>query len=255
MISHTSSTPLYTQIQDRLFEQIRGGELSPGERVPSELELAEQFNVSRMTARKALDGLVSRGLLFRHQGKGTFVAQNVVSYNLSTMLSFSATMRALGHEVMTQVLIQDVIPAPEPVAEKLMLQPGASVALIRRLRLLDGHPAAVHTSFLDYALFAPILQVDLSTNSLLTSIERILPAPVSYSKDSVQARLVEPGDRSLLQITADSPVLNVEGVAYTANGQPIRFTRAVYRSDMFRLIVTNTGAQNATLHVTGSSSG
>lgn len=255
MIDHTSAIPLYTQIQDRLFEQIRGGELSPGERVPSELELAEQFSVSRMTARKALDGLVSQGLLFRHQGKGTFVAQNVVSYNLSTILSFSATMRALGHEVMTQVLSQDVIPASEAVAEKLSLQPGVSVVLIRRLRLLDGHPAAIHTSFLDYTLFAPILQVDLSIHSLLTSIERILPTPVSYSKDSVQAALVEPADRSLLQIAGDTPVLNVEGVAYTANGQPIRFTRAVYRSDMFRLIVTNTGAQNATLHVTGNSSG
>lgn len=248
MVNHASSTPLYTQIQDRIFEQIRGGELSPGERVSSETELAEQFNVSRMTARKALDGLVSRGLLFRQQGKGTFVAQNVVSYNLSTMLSFSGTMRSLGYAVTTQVLNQAILPASPEVAERLHVSPGGSVVLIRRLRLVDGHPAAIHTVFLNHAIFAPLLQVDLSTVSLLTAVEQVLPTPVTYTKDSVQAGLVEAGDRAPLQIAAGSPVLNVEGVAYTASGQPVRFARAVYRGDMFRLVVTNTGDQGTQLH-------
>ena len=250
MIDHASPTPFYTQIQDALLEQIRSGTLAPGVRIPSETKLADQFSVSRMTARKAIDGLVSRGLLFRQQGKGTFVAQHVVSYNLSTLLSFSATMRALGYAVTTQVLNQEVIPATAAVAERLQLAPGTPVVLVRRLRLVDNQPAAIHSSFLDGATFAPILQVDLSTSSLLTSIEEILPTPVTYTRDSVEAGLVEPGERALLQIAAGSPVLNVEGVAHTANGQPVRFTRAVYRSDMFRLVVTNSGAQNAVLRMT-----
>ena len=250
MVDHASPTPFYTQIQDTLLEQIRGGTLAPGVRIPSETKLAAQFSVSRMTARKAIDGLVNRGLLFRQQGKGTFVVQNIVSYNLSTLLSFSATMRALGYEVTTQVLKQEAIPATAAVAEKLGLSPSASVVLIRRLRLVDGQPAAIHSSFLDHTIFAPILQVDLSTNSLLASIEEILPTPVTYTKDSVEAALVQPVDGALLQVAAGSPVLNVEGVAHTNNGQPVRFTRAVYRSDMFRLVVTNTGGQNAVLRMT-----
>ncbi len=250
MINHNSPTPLYTQIEEGLLAQIRDGALAAGARVPSETKLAAQFSVSRMTARKAIDGLVNRGLLFRQQGKGTFVAQSVVSYNLSTLLSFSATMRALGYAVTTQVLNQEVIPATAAVAEKLRLPPGAAVVLIHRLRLVDGQPAAIHSSFLDHAIFAPILTVDLSTSSLLASIEEILPTPVTYTKDSVEAALVQPNERSLLKVAAGSPVLNVEGVAHTSNGQPVRFTRAVYPSDLFRLVVTNTGGQNAVLHMT-----
>ncbi len=250
MVDHASPTPLYTQIYDFLFEEIRSGKLLPGVRVPSETKLAAQFNVSRMTARKAVDGLVNRGVLFRQQGKGTFVAQNVVSYNLSTLLSFSATMRALGYAITTRVLNQEVVPATDVLAETLRLPTGAPLVLIRRLRLVDDQPAAIHSSFLNHATFAPILQVDLSANSLLASIEEILPTPVTYTQDSVEAALVQPGDKALLQMATGSPVLNVEGVAHTSNGQPVRFTRAVYRSDMFRLVVTNTGGQNAVLRMT-----
>jgi GntR family transcriptional regulator len=254
MIDKISPVPLYVQIQDKVYEQIRLGNLSPGARVPSEAELAAQYAVSRMTARKALDGLVARGHLFRQQGKGTFVAEHVLSYGLSTMLSFSGTLRALGHEVATRVLHQDVIPASPLVAEKLRLSPNSDVIVVRRLRMVDGWPAAIHTAFMDYRVYAPILRVDLSVNSLLESIQQITHTPVAYTKDSVQAAVVSLEDMILLEVPKGSPVLEVEGVAFTANGQPTRFARAVYRGDMFRLVVTNTGDLGASLKVTNGAS-
>jgi GntR family transcriptional regulator len=252
MVRKTSSLPLYIHIQDTLYQQIRLGKLPPGAQVPSEHELAAQFNVSRMTARKALDGLIAKGYLFRQQGKGTFVNDDLVNYGLSTMLSFSRTLRARGYDVVTQVLRQEVIPAPSSVIEKLNLRPESQVVLVRRLRLVEGRPVAIHTAYMDYRLYAPVLQIDLSQESLLETIERLCGIRVAFSKDTVRAALVSPEDTELLEIPAGSPVLEVEGVAYSENGQPTRLSRAVYRGDCFRMGVTNTNAQATSLNVAES---
>ncbi|MCA9902460.1 MAG: GntR family transcriptional regulator [Anaerolineae bacterium] len=247
MVDKRSSVPLYLQIQSLIIEQIRAGELRPGDQVPSEPELAAQRQVSRMTARKALDGLVAKGILYRRKGKGTYVSDHVMAYSLSTILSFSRTFRANGHEVVTRVLSKEIVPASANVCERLGLIEPARVIAIRRLRRIDGLAAAIHTSFLSYPLFAPLLEIDLSENSLLDVIENISGTPVAYSRDSVLAALANPEEASLLDIEAGSPVLKVEGVAYTENGQPTRLTRAVYRADMFHLTVLNTAGQSALL--------
>lgn len=249
MVNRDLAVPLYLQIQDALYEQIRTGKLPPGARAPSENDLAAQYNVSRMTARKALDGLVSKGMLFRQQGKGTFVVEDVMSYGLSTMLSFSKTLRASGYQVATRVLQQEVIPGPPAVLQKLHLKAGSPVILVRRLRIVEGRPAAIHTSFMDYTTYAPVLEADLSKESLLEITERLSGARVAYTKDTVRATLVSPEDRGLLEIPEGSPVLEVEGVSFTENGQPTRLTRAVYRGDLFKLGVINAEGRTTSLNV------
>lgn len=252
MVRKTSSLPLYLQIQDQLYEQIRRGELTPGSQVPSEQELAAHYEVSRMTARKALDGLIARGLLYRQQGKGTFVSEDLMSYGLSTMLSFSRTLQARGYHVVTRVLRQEVVPAPSLVINRLNLRPDSEVILLRRLRIVEAKPVAVHTTYMDYRVYAPILHADLNNASLLETIERVCGIRVAYSRDSVRAALVSPEDMPLLELPAGSPILEVEGVAYSENGQPTRFSRAVYRGDCFRLGVTNTNTHATSLNVSES---
>jgi GntR family transcriptional regulator len=248
MIDKSSSIPLYLQIQNFLIDRIREGEYSPGAQVPSELEIASQHRVSRMTARKALDALVSKGILYRRKGKGTYVAQGVVSYGLSTMLSFSRTLQAQGYNVVTRVLHIEVVPGSPKVLEHLQLSLDSQVIVIRRLRLVEGIPAAIHQSYLEYGVFAPIMHdIDLSTASLLDAIQRISGMHVAYTRDSVQSDLASAEVAALLEIEPGRPVLRVEGVAYAENGQPTRFTRALYRGDMFKLIVKNTANLAASL--------
>ena len=250
MIDKVSSIPLYIQIQDILYEQIRTGQIQPGTRIPSEPELAAQFDVSRMTARKAIEGLVNKGFLIRRQGKGTYVSDGALAYDLSTMLSFSGTLRSRGFEVTTRVLAQDVIPVSPYVADTLHLRPDSEMILIRRLRFLNGQPAAVHTSFLEHRVFAPILEVDLTTASLLEAVEQIAGKRIAYTKDSAQAVIVSPEDMNLLDMPDGGAVLEVEGVAFTENGQPIRVTKATYRGDLFKFVITNTGTQGAAIKIT-----
>jgi GntR family transcriptional regulator len=249
MVDKNSSVPLYVQIQTLLLDQIRAGDYAAGAQVPSELEIAGQHHVSRMTARKALDTLVSKGILYRSKGKGTYVAESMVSYGLSTMLSFSQTLRAQGYDVQTQVLRQDVIPGSPDILEKLQLGPESQLIVIRRLRLIADQPAAIHTAYVEYRLFAPILEIDLSRASLLESIQRISGIPIAYTQDSVRADVATTEEASRLGVDACSPVLRVEGVAYGENGHPTRLTRAVYRGDMFRMMVKNAGEFGAALKV------
>lgn len=251
MIDKSSSIPFYLQIQSLLISQIRNGEYPPDAQLPSESEIAIQHKVSRMTARKALDALVAKGILYRRQGKGTYVARGVVSYGLSTMLSFSRTLQAQGYNVVTKVLHIDVVPGSPMILEHLQLSADSQVMVIHRLRYIEGIPAAIHTSYLEYRIFASIINdhVDLSQESLLDSIQRISGLQVAYTRDSVEADLANAEIATYLNIEPGRPVLRVEGVAYAENGQPTRFTRAVYRGDMFKLIVKNTADLTASLDI------
>lgn len=249
MIDKNSSTPLYMQVQNHLVEAIKSGDYGPGAQVPSELEIASEYGISRMTARKALDNLVSKGILYRRKGKGTYVADSVVSYGLSTMLSFSRTLRARGYDVVTRVLTVDVIPASLEVINHLQLAVDSKVIIIRRLRLIEGQPAAIHTAFLEHAVFAPVLQVDLSQQSLLDTIQSISGNQIAYTKDSVQADLLTADEARLLNVETGSPALRVEGVAYSADAHPTRYSRAVYRGDMFKFEVSNSAELASTLTI------
>ena len=249
MIDKRSSTPLYMQIQNLFLDHIRAGDYQPGEQIPSELEISAQHGVSRMTARKALDMLVSKGILYRSKGKGTYVAENIVSYGLSTMLSFSHTLRSQGHTVTTSVLRKEIIPGSQDIVRKLQLQHDSKVIVIQRLRYIEDQPATIHTSFLEHRLFAPIMDIDLSQESLLDSVQRISRISIAYTQDSVQADLANPHETDLLGCPPSSPVLRVEGIAYAENGQPTRLTQAVYRADMFKLVVKNTAEFAAALQI------
>jgi GntR family transcriptional regulator len=145
-------------------------------------------------------------------------------------------------------LNKEVIPAPPAVIDKLRLRSGGDVVLVRRLRFVDSKPIAIHTSFMDQRVYAPILREDL-TGSLIETVERVCGIRVVYSKDTVAAAIVGREDAHLLDIPQGSPVLEVDGVTYTENGQPTRYNKAVYRADCVRLGVTNTNSQAALYNV------
>src|SRR5262249_182143 len=150
--------------------------------------------VSRMTARKALDTLVAKGILYRRKGKGTYVAEGTVAYNLTTMHSFSHTLKARGYKVTTRLLRVDVVTGEPELLETPHLDVDRHPIIIQRLRLVDGTPAAIHVAYLEHRLYAPILKVDLSAESLLDTMHAITGVNQAYSQDSVQADLARPDE-------------------------------------------------------------
>jgi GntR family transcriptional regulator len=249
MIDKGVSTPLYLQIQNYLMTQIRDGSLGPGAQVPSEIELSAQLGVSRMTTRKALDALVAGGVLYRRKGKGTYVADSVVDYGLTTMQSFSHTLRSRGYDVHTRVLSVDTVQGPPEIAQMLHLGPGSPLLRIRRLRLIGERPAAIHTAYLDNNVYRQVASIDLSANSLLDSMQEATGMVMAYAIDSVMADTASADEARLLEIAKGSPVLRVEGVSYLEYGDPTRVVMAVYRGDMFKLTVRNTTSLAASLNI------
>lgn len=238
MVVRASPVPLYIQIDEELRGQIESGELGSLAQVPSETDLAEHFGVSRMTARKALDRLVADGMLFRQPGKGTFVAPTKIAHGASQGLSFSAAMKAQGLRCETRVLEAESIKAPSNVARALALPAGAQAIFLRRLRLVDGEPVAIHMSYMPARLSA-LLDTDLS-GSLADLMSRV-GARVERSEDTVEAVLATGEEAQLLDVPEGSPLVLIRGTAYSAGNEPVRYTEALYPGGrwQFNLQVTS----------------
>jgi GntR family transcriptional regulator len=249
MVDKSSSEPFYAQIQGIIEREIISGRLKPGNRVPSELKIAATYDVSRVTVRKALDTLVARNMLYRQPGKGTFVSEHGMTYEFSTMLSFSRNLRSRGFHVRTEILDQTLIPASAEIAGELRIPPGAEVVYVRRLRHVDGTAAAIHTSYFDARIYSPLARLDLQTQSILEAAEQVGRIRMSHSIDSLRAVPASAADARLLGIPPGAPALELDGVVFDENNTPARLTRGIYRGDIFHLEVRNSKTQTTALRI------
>lgn len=230
MLNRRSPIPLYIQIEQGIQGLIVQGELGAGDKIPSEIDLAEHYRVSRMTARKAVDRLVSSGILFRKQGKGTYVNSQRIQHGLSTKLSFSAAMESLGLQHSTRVLVSDLVQAPTHVLAALRETGSGRAIRIKRVRMVAGEPVALHDTFLPSA-YSLILEEDLSGS--LTRAMISVGARVVTVRDTVSATLANELHASLLNTNVGGPLLEIHGLGFGDDGSPLRFTEAFYRGDRF----------------------
>jgi GntR family transcriptional regulator len=235
-----SIVPLYLQIEEELRGLIRSGQLAEFSRIPSEWELSRRFQVSRMTARKAVDRLVADGALLRRPGKGTFVARRRIPHGASQQLSFSAAMRELSLPLSTRVLEVQEIPAPRSVADALEIAGGASVILIRRLRIVAEEPAAIHTSYFG-AHFSYLRDADLTGS--LSDIMAAHGDRVAHASDFIEAVVASGDEARLLGVSPRSPLVRIVGVAFSAVREALRYSEGLYRGDRFRFAANTAAAQ------------
>jgi GntR family transcriptional regulator len=237
-LEYASPMPVYLRLERMLQERIQAGILRPGSKLPSELELALRFRVSRSTIRKVLNRLVVDGLITKWPGKGSYVSEHRLTLSPNS-LSFSAQMTSAGHAVTTQVLLRCVITAPEHVAHALRLSAEGKVIHFRRLRLLDGEPAAIHGTLLPYPEYEKITEDELGTQSLSHAMEWATGERVVSSRDLLSVVQANAEDAALLHIPPKSPVVQITGVGLTEASKPVRYTEALYRSDRFDFAVNN----------------
>jgi GntR family transcriptional regulator len=169
MYSFNGDTPLYKQIADYIRFKIDSGEWPIGSQVPTEQQLCNMFNVSRITVVKALDRLVQEGLLFKEQGKGTFVAEPQLTYGQKELMSF--TEEALRKGKVPGIKILKIVQEYPPVGtiQLLKLNKDEMVWVLQRLMLEDDHPIGVQTSYLPIKFFKN-LQDKISDNTSLYKI-------------------------------------------------------------------------------------
>lgn len=233
-ITRTGTKPLYNQIRDYLLEKIADGTYPPHSQIPSENDLGELFNVSRITVRQALTQLQQEGFIFKIHGKGSFVSKPKAFQNVTHLQGFAEALSNLGHEVFNQVKFFDFITAPIHVTAKLQLPVGSIVTQIKRVRLLNRQPVSFEITYLPEALGRQLQQVDLVTRDIFLALEEECNTPLGHADLNIDAIVADEALSELLQVNINAPILRVERLTHNAQGQPIDFEYLYFSGDAFQ---------------------
>jgi GntR family transcriptional regulator len=234
-IDRGSKLPLYHQLYQILRGDIVRGEWQPGDMIPPESELIEQYQLSRTTVRQVLDMLSNEGLIYRQQGRGTFVAHPTVEQALVRIISFTEDMRQRGVRPGTEVLSSGLIPAPQDIAEKLEIEPGEELARLERLRLADGEPMSIEESHLVHRYCPGVLEGNYASNPLREALERDYGIRWTHAKQTIRAISASRNLARLLSVPPHSALLYIERVSYSQQNTPVEFLRIYYRGDRYTL--------------------
>ena len=230
--------PVYYQIKNKIQEWIVTKEYSPGERLPSENELAKIFEVSRLTVRQAIALLDQEKLVFRKRGEGTFVTQDSQLID-SLGLEFSGFMDDLFYQVsksITKSVEIDQVSASKIVQKKLEITDD-TVYRVRRVRELNNYLFAYTVNYLPNDIGSQISQEMLLKESMLKILEEKLGYDFDEAFQTIEASFSDQEVSSRLEVPSGSPILYVERVMYDVNQQPIEYVQSSYRGDLYKYVV------------------
>lgn len=236
MNKRTDPTPLYHRIYLVLHEQILAHRFAPDEPMPSELDLARDYSVSRVTVRKALDHLERDGLVLRQRGRGTF-ARPPASRPQAVQADISGLMenlRAMGQKTTVKVLDFDFVPMPSDVARD-MGQPAGTVAQRAvRLRSLKGKPFSYAVTYVREDIGRTFDAADLERTLLLRLFEAA-GVEIAAAEQRVTATAADHITAEALQIEVGAPLLAIKRVVRDRDGRALERIRTLYRPDMYEL--------------------
>ncbi len=217
-----SHVAMHRQLAQQLRQAIAGGGYRPGDRLPTEPELAARHAVSRITARQAVMQLVREGLVVRRQGKGSFVAEPPVHHDLVDLHGIYDELVARGVNPATELLDYAELLPPTNVAERLN-SAARKVLHYKRLYLRRGEPFAVSWAWLSPAV--PKVPRELvAAHTTYHLFESFMHLKIRHADLSVRARAASPELRKLLRLRAHAPIIALERVSYLADGKPAEFT-------------------------------
>lgn len=229
--SSDSPSPLYQQVQAAIREAIANRTLKPDDALPPERELAAQFEVSRITIRKAIAGLVNEGVLDTHHGSGTFV-RSKVEKNFAQLTSFTDEMASRGMKASSVWLDRSAGTVSAEESFSLRASPGTPVYRFSRIRLADDTPMSIeHTTILGECLTS----VESVGRSLYKALDRSGNRPVRALQRLSALILNEEQAAKLGANTGDAGLL-VERIGFNASGRAIELSRSFYRGDTYDFV-------------------
>ena len=231
---NTEERPYYQQIFQYIYDKIVCGDLLPGEQLPPEQVLSKDFGVSRHTIRKAMDLLVSEGLLYRQAGKGTFVNKIQASYPLSYLYSFSEQMKNEGKTPSSVVLeVETNLVPKDSLKQRLSLTDNERITRIYRLRLADNQPMSLEEVFINSNLVPGIEDTDLEKRSLYEILEKDYNLVIEEGDINLGAKSASAHQAGLLQLEEGEPLVYMDCLTYLENNRPAFLTFAHYPHDRY----------------------
>ena len=235
MATQKQRTPLYQRVADDLLVLVREG--SAHKLLPSEPELTRRYGVSRGTIKQALDLLEQHGLIYRRQGKGTFIAEPRILRAGPHVPSFSEDIRTRGQVPRVRVVEVERATLGARQASALGLPIGSDCWKVRRLFVADNEPLALVTSYVRADL-VPELTVPDVEHSLYASLERRYRARPRWARDTYTAVKARGRTARLLEINEGEPILYSERTAFLSDLTPIEYVESLIRGDRFTVSVS-----------------
>ena len=230
-----AAVPKYYQLASILRQKIEEGDWQPRSPIPSERQLEELYKLSRTTIREAIDTLVRQGYLYREHGRGTFVSPQKLQKGWMELTSFSEDLLKRGMQP-GQIIrsLEQVTPSPR-ILQRLELVPGSTVCRIERVRLGDGTPIGLQTSYIALGEKQQITREELEASGSLYRILRekfnIFP---TEADETLEVTLATPEEAALLEITPGAPLLLSERVLFSQERRPVEYVKILYRGDRYQ---------------------
>ena len=227
--------PRYHQIAQSLRERIGSGQLAPGVRLDNQRRLAQEFGVTLMTLRHALEVLERDGLIARRHGLGTFVSTRSVEYDILQLRTFAGDLSAQGEDVATRFLRSQFESADRGVARALGVPPGARVLALERLRLVAGRPTSFQASYLAPGLGEEAAKADLRVTPLRQVLAFKLGIEIASARETVSAVPLEVRAARELGCPAGMASFRSDRVSVAADGTAVVYDRVFIPGDRFRI--------------------
>ncbi len=225
--------PYYYQLADILREIIQ--ESASGdetELLPSENDLVQQYQISRATVRQALSLLEREGLVHKAKGKGTFISKHRIRYPLTKLISTTEDMGRRGWKSGIEVLSFEDIDTHSPITESLKIDPHDKVYELCRLRLGNDEPVGLQWAYMPVEICPGLIDHNLET-SLTQVMEDQYNVIFWSAHEFLRARLPNQFEAEKLQIPKNLPIIYMERITFTPEGNPVEFLQSVWRSDKY----------------------
>ncbi|HGH5978706.1 TPA: GntR family transcriptional regulator [Kluyvera georgiana] len=225
---------IYKSIANQLRIRIGTAEYAIGSALPGEHKLAEEFCVSRMTIRKAVDLLVNWGLVFRKNGSGTYISHKNVYPGTENLAGFFESMKTLNDNLTSQVLIFQIQPATEAIAMQLKIPTGHNVYYSRRMRFVNGTPLMLEDSYMPVHLFRN-LSVSHQEGSKFRYIEESCHVGISGNYECLTPVLADSNIAELLQVKENSPILCITSLTCSKKNEFINYSIMYRNTSEYRI--------------------
>ncbi len=235
-IKRGAGVSLWRQIQERISAAAAAGVVAPGERLPTENDLARRFGVNRHTVRRAMKALEDSGLIRIEQGRGTFVQEHVIDYPVHRRTRFSETLSAQRRQPGGRVLKVETRPATAAMAEALEIDKGAPCVMIRAVRDADGRPVSLADHHFPADRFPDIGPAVRETRSVSKALAQFGVPDYFRQVTRVTARMPDREEARTLSLPINRPLLISESVNVDGGRRPVEYGVTCFAGDRVQLM-------------------
>ena len=237
-INHASPRTLFQKVKEEIRKDILSGKYGPHEKLPSEREMIIHFQVSRITVRQALSELQREGLIFKINGKGTYVSKPKARFDISTLRGFGEWAATIGKDAFSRVIDIETNMSDAKIASQLQIGDGTLITSIKRLRYLSREPISFDVTYAKNHIGEKLATADLDKKDILDVLENECGVSISSADVNIEASIANSELSQYLEISEGAPVLMIERTIYDNSNEALLYENLYYRGDVFKYGMT-----------------